>query len=393
VAQALFLIAGGVIAAAQVGKIIVAMPLIETELHLGLDQVSLLIAVFATLGSLLGIGAGVMARRIGARRCLVGGMLIIAAASATGAAAHSLTLLLVSRIAEGVGFLGAVVVIPDLLNRAVAKEDRAILFGMWSAYMPTGTAAMLLLGPLLPRFGWRHLWLAAAGVAALYAIAAIRLLRGPEGDRAVHQDTRFFVRDSMSVLRDPNLLLLAAAFGLYTSQYFAIAGFLPILLVSFAHLDLATASLFTTLAVIANACGNIGAGILLRAGVPLWANMLAALGGFALATPLIFSAGFPPVVVAGVAAATLGMGGLVPGSIFAAIPLFAGRRNLVTPAVGLVQQASNLGQFIGPVATGSVVAHFGWPAAPLVLVPGSIAGIAVAFAIRRKIMAGGIGAG
>ena len=187
----------------------------------------------------------------------------------------------------------------------------------------------------------------------------------PAGD-----DLRFFLRESASVLREPACVLLAAAFGLYTFQYFVIAGFLPVLLVSALHLDLAAASLFTTLAVIANAGGNIGAGVLLRAGVPLWFNMLAALAAFALAAPLIFSAGLPPSVVAVIAALTLGVGGLMPGSIFAAILLFAARRGLVTPTVGLIQQASNLGQFAGPIATGLVVARFGWRAAPIVLIPG-----------------------
>ena len=389
VALALFLVLGGIIAAAQVGKIIVAMPLIQAELQLGLGQVSWLIAVFATLGSLFGIGAGMAARRIGARLCLVGGMLVMAMASAAGAIAHSLLPLLASRIAEGMGFLAAVVVIPDLLNRTVVKEDRDLFFGLWAAYMPLGSAAMLLIGPLLPAFGWRHLWLAAAVLATLYAIAAALLLSEFETETASGEDTRFFLRDSLRVLRDPAFLLLAAAFGLYTSQYFAIAGFLPILLVSSLHLDLAAASLITTLAVVANACGNIGAGLLLRAGVPLWANMLVAFAGFALAAPLIFVGGLSPAVVAGVAAITLGLGGFVPGSAFAAIPLFAERRALVTPAVGLIQQASNLGQFGGPIATGLVVAHFGWPAAPLVLVPGAMIAIVVCLGIRKNMQARG----
>ncbi len=253
--------------------------------------------------------------------------------------------------------------------------------------MPTGTALMLLIGPLLPQFGWRRLWLAAAVVAALYAFVAALVLRRQPVAKPAGDDLRSFLRELASVLRDPACVLLAAAFGLYTFQYFAIAGFLPVLLVSALHLDLAAASLFTTLAVIANAGGNIGAGVLLRAGVPLWLNMLAALAAFAVAAPLIFSAGLPPSVVAVIAALTLGIGGLVPGSIFAAIPLFAARRGLVTPTVGLIQQTSNLGQFAGPIATGLVVAHFGWQAAPIVLIPVAAIGIAVVLAVKRRMTA------
>lgn len=386
-ALALFLLAGGIIAAAQIGKLIVAMPLIQAEMQLGLGEVSLLIAVFATLGSLFAIGAGVLARRIGARRCLVGGMLTIAAASAAGAFAAGAGQLLASRIVEGVGFLAVVVVVPDLLNGAVSEKDRDFVFALWGTYLPTGSALMLLVGPLLPQFGWRRLWLVAAVVAALYALFAALVLRKSPAEQPSAMDLRSFLRESTSVLRDPACGLLAAAFGLYTFQYFVIASFLPVLLVSSLHLDLAAASLFTTVAIVANAFGNVCAGVLARAGAPLWLTMLAALASFAIATPLIFSAGLPPSLVAGIAAVTLGMGGLMPASIFAAIPIFAARRSLIMPTVGLTQQASNLGQFAGPVATGLVVAQFGWRAAPIVLIPAAVIGIVVVFALKRKMTA------
>ena len=386
-AQALFLIAGGFVASAQIGKIIVAMPLIQAEMRLGIGVVSLLIAVFATLGSLFGLGAGIVARRLGARRCLVGGMLTIAAASAAGAFAQNVGSLLASRIAEGVGFLAVVVAVPDLLSRTATEKDRAFVFALWGAYMPTGSALMLLTGPFLPQFGWRRLWLAAAVVAVLYALAAALVLRRQPDAKPAGDDLRSFLRESASVLHDPASLLLAAVLGLYTFQYFTIAGFLPVLLVSALHLDLAAASLITTLAVIANACGNIAAGVLQRFGVPLWLNMLVTLAFFVVAAPLIFSAGLPLSLVAFAAALTLGIGGLLPASIFAAVPFFATRRSLLTPTMGLLQQTSNLGQFAGPLTTGLVIAHFGWPAAPIALIPAAAIGVAVVFWVRRRMVA------
>jgi MFS family permease len=48
----------------------------------------------------------------------------------------------------------------------------------------------------------------------------------------------------------------------------------------------------------------------------------------------------------------------------------------------LIQQASNIGQFVGPLATGFFAAHFGWPAVPFVMIPAACLGLAVAAGIR-----------
>jgi MFS family permease len=54
----------------------------------------------------------------------------------------------------------------------------------------------------------------------------------------------------------------------------------------------------------------------------------------------------------------------------------------VPPTIGLVQQASNLGQFTGPLVLGLWVEHFGWRAAPAIVAPAALFGLGVAFMIR-----------
>ncbi|MDB5641703.1 MAG: major facilitator transporter, partial [Hyphomicrobiales bacterium] len=178
-ALAFFLLLGGVISAAQLGKAFVAMPLLQAEMQLGISIVSFIIATFATLGATLGMGTGLVLRRIGARRSLVAGMVVMAAGSLLGAAADGPALLIASRIIEGVGFLGAVIVIPDLIGSVATGRDRNFFFGLWGTFLPTGSALMLLLGPLLPTIGWRALWLSQAALALTYALAALALLPRP----------------------------------------------------------------------------------------------------------------------------------------------------------------------------------------------------------------------
>ena len=59
----------------------------------------------------------------------------------------------------------------------------------------------------------------------------------------------------------------------------------------------------------------------------------------------------------------------------------------ITPTVGLIQQASNIGQFTGPVAAGLFVSHFGWPAIPLLLIPVALAGLAAVLVLRPRLNA------
>src|SRR5688572_18034273 len=79
------LILAGVFAAAQVGKAIICMPDIRAEMHLGLDVAGLIVAVFATLGAVGGIGAGAIVAHIGLQRSLIGGLSAIAAGNVLGA--------------------------------------------------------------------------------------------------------------------------------------------------------------------------------------------------------------------------------------------------------------------------------------------------------------------
>jgi MFS family permease len=380
---ALFLLLGGVISAAQLGKAFVAMPLIQAEMSLGIAIVSFIIATFATLGAALGMGMGLLLRRVGARRSLIGGMIIMAAGSLLGAAAETPAELIASRIIEGVGFLGAVIVIPDLIGAVASGRDRNFFFGLWGTFLPTGSALMLLLGPLLPIIGWRQLWLSQAAVALLYALAAFILL--PRAAAAPASAAPSLLATARRVLADPASVLLAAVFGFYTFQYFVLAGFLPVILVGTLGLPLSTATLFTAGVVTANALGNVCAGLLSRAGFPLWISMCAALSGYALSAPLIYSAGLPAGGIAALAALTIGVAGLLPGSVFAAVPRLV-RADLVTPTMGLIQQASNIGQFLGPVAAGLFVSRFGWPAVPFLLIPAVLAGLIAVILLRPRLV-------
>jgi len=377
--DAALLIGAGIVAACQVGKAFIAMPLIIADLHIGVGIGSMILAIVAFVGALGAMPVSMVLRRLGAHRALIFGLGAIGIGSAIGAAASGAAILIVSRAIEGFGLLATVLVIPDLLQQTVAPRDRDLMLAIWGSYMPIGTVVMLLLGPALPEIGWRALWGFNAILPIAYALLC--LFRFGLGERGARGSP--LLSDVEALFRAPACRYLALAFALYSFSYVAIAGFMPLILVTQLHVSVAVAGLFTTAAVAANVVGNIMAGILLRAGIPIWANVAVSFTVYGIASLIIFASGADAGLIAATAAITLGLGGLSPGSIFAAIPRFAPTPALITPTVGLVQQASNIGQFTGPLATGFVAAHFGWPAIPLVMIPAACMGLAVAAGIRN----------
>jgi predicted MFS family arabinose efflux permease len=185
-----------------------------------------------------------------------------------------------------------------------------------------------------------------------------------------------------TALGAPGPILLALAFGIYTFQYAAMANFLPTLLVDQLGLSISAAGTISAITVAANAAGNIFAGALLRLGAPIWA--IAAFGycfvgaaGFG-----VFSESLPVILIAVLASASLAVTGLIPASIFAAAPRFASTSALLAIVLGLLNQASNLGNLFGPAAMASTVQHFGWGRAPLLFLGVTVSGLAVALMLR-----------
>ena len=245
--QVLLLMGSGVVAAAQIGKAIISVPMIRSDLALGLDLAGLIVATFATLGAMTGIGAGLVVGRLGAARSLIGGMGVISLGNVIGASAPDQLVLLVARIIEGVGFLAVVVAIPSMLAQLVTREKRDFVMAAWSAYMPIGIMLMLLVAPLLPTIGWRSFWLANALVTGSCAILLAIHAPTPATPATARAGAARFFADALTIVRQPSCLVLAFAFFAYSCQIFSLAFALPLLLTSVHGVSLGAAGLLSAM--------------------------------------------------------------------------------------------------------------------------------------------------
>lgn len=372
-------VAAGIIAALQVGKVIVSVPLLRADLGLSLSAAGWVLSIFSVLGVLGGILTGALVSRFGDRRIMLVGLWAIVLGSLAGSFANAYPLLLATRVVEGLGFLLIIIAAPDLLRRIVAAHERDRAFAIWSCFMPAGMALALLIGPLLE--GWRGLWLANAVLAALVALAVLRFV-----SHGVNMQDKWswpgLADDTLQTLKAGGPLLLAVTFGLYTLLFFALFSFLPVLLEERMGVSAALASVLTAVAIGANIIGNLTAGVLRERGVAQWkiiavASSIMGVMGLAIFLPLL-----PNIAVFAACVIFSGFGGLIPAIIMGGIPTLTPRAELAPVSFGLVMQGNNLGQLIGPVTVGAVVAAMGWNAVAVFIAGGGVAVVLLAVALR-----------
>jgi MFS family permease len=376
-------IGAGVVGAFQVGKAAMALPALRADLGIGLAAAGWVLAIFNLIGVATGMAIGGLVGRWGDRRAVLAGLVLLAAASLAGAAAPDIAVLLATRFVEGMGFLMIIVAAPSLVMRLSRPDDLKLALGIWGAYMPLGQAIMVLAAPLLlVPFGWRGLWIANTLLlvlfAALLARVTARLPRPPS------RPSRSLWRDLRETVTAPGPLLLTGIFGAYSMQYLAVMGFLPTVLIEHEGLGTAAAGALAALAMAMNGVGNVVAGLILQRGVRRWRLIAIASLAMGSASLGIFVADLPVALGYVLYLAFAGFGGMLPASVFGAVPSHAPSRHLVPMTNGLLVQGSNLGQVIGPPTVGALAAAIGWHWAPLLIVPAALSATLLSLVLRRR---------
>ncbi|MDO8606378.1 MAG: MFS transporter [Phaeospirillum sp.] len=374
-------VGAGVAAAFQIGKAPIALPFIRDEIQIGLSAASWILSIFALLGATAGASMGSIVTRLGARRMLPFGLILLAAASLAGSLAPNLPWLLASRAVEGIGFMLVVIAAPTLITLLTHPKDRQTAFGLWGSFMPFGVAVAMMAAPGLPLVGWRGLWLGMAALLTAYALLVHYRMPHPAIPAATA--STHLLRDIAATITAPGPLVLAGIFLPYSAAYAALTGFLPTLLIERLAVSPGVAGMMAAAVAGANILGNLATGPLLRLGARRWAVMTGA-GVVVLLTLIgIFSPDMPSDITYILCLIFSAVGGLLPGCILGGASIFAPDRRLVPVTLGLLMQGSNLGQLLGPVAVAAAVAGGGWEAARLVLAPAALVGVGLVLVLRR----------
>jgi len=420
VEPALVVILAGVCAALHVGKLPPAIPVLQQALGITLVQAGFLLSMVQLAGMSVGVAVGALADSLTPRRSMLIGLVVQAVAGAAGGFAPDVAALLALRALEGFGFLLVVLAAPALIRQLIAPERLNLMMGQWSAFMPVAIVLALLAGPwMLQAAGWRAWWWVLAAVSAAMALWLARAVPRPAGParspaaQATNASSTAAPAPPRSApaapvmslgsrlartLSAPGPWLLSMSFAVYAAQWMAVIGFLPTIYAQ-AGTPLAAAGGLTAAAAVVNIVGNVGAGRLLHEGVPpvrLLRIGFAALGLGALFAFLAWPGAAPglppepllPAWLRFVAVLVFsGVGGLVPGTLFALVVRVAPGEGMVSTTVGWMQQGSALGQFGGPplVAWVAAWAGGGWHLSWLATGACSLTGLALSVGLARHL--------
>jgi CP family cyanate transporter-like MFS transporter len=348
-------ILAGVCAALHVGKLPAALPVLREALGVSLLQAGFLLSLVQLAGMVLGLAVGLVADGLGLRRTMLAGLWLLAGASALGAAADQPSQLLALRAIEGMGFLLATMPGPGLIRRLVDPGRLSAALGMWSAFMPLGTALALLCGPMMIAMaGWEGLWVSLTVVTLAMALALSAVVpperrHGRGGTMPAGWPVR--LRQTLTS-RGP--WLVALCFAVYSAQWMSVIGFLPSVY-SQAGLAAGWTAVATAGAAAVNIVGNVTSGRLLQRGVLPDRLLLAGYASMGLGAWIAFGPvvqGLAPSTAAalryGAVLAFSMLGGMIPGTLFSMAVRVAPDERTVSTTVGWMQQWSCLGQVAGP---------------------------------------------
>ena len=337
--------AGGLACGAFIGKVPPALVQLRSELDLTLVQSGFIATMINLMGAFIGIVTGLLCDRYGHKRLGLGGLVLMAGGGLLGAAAHGYPLLLFSRFLEGAGFILFTVNGAALINASTSgARERNRAMGLWTAYMPAGAAGAMLFAPLaLAYLGWRGYWVFLSLATLACALLVWRAV--PATQRAAVGTLRL----ALESLSRPGSWAISVLFLFYVAQWTSVMVWLPTFVMEERGGSTATAAFLGALMVLANVPGNLAGGWLLSRGARRGTLVIAASAISAACSIGILGNALPDAVRFALVLTFSCCAGVIPASVLSGVTVHARSPGHIGTTNGMVMQAAQIGQSVGPI--------------------------------------------
>lgn len=371
----------GLAAAMQFAKFSISLFALGEVYEIADTWTAVLLSSVGIMGIVFGATAGILVVRVGIRRALLLALVIGAAASAVQSATPSYSIILMSRLAEGISHLLIVVAAPTAMASLSSDRHRSIVMGIWATFFGVAFAIMGWLGiPLLETSGISALFLAHAALM-LSLFCLLWFLMKPVSrakEKAPNLSLASLLNMHKKIYSSPRTIAPGAAFFWHTMMFVALLTFLP----SFANNEASVKLLATTLPLVSIG-GSFASGIVAQRFKNPFALLTGAFAGLLPLAALTWVA-FGSEWFNLAACALMTGSGFVQGTAFAVIPKLSVTEEGQAHANGAIAQLGNLGATIGTPIFALGIQMLGYSVIPSLVLLISCVAISVVAVVTFK---------
>lgn len=349
------------------------MPFVIEAFELNLGNAGFFMSIFAITGVILALPAGFILQKLGLKTTGLIALGCLVIGSVMGAFAGSASIMLTSRVIEGVGMGFMTVLAPTAIAVWFPPEKRGLPMGIWASWVPVGTLIMLLIAPSVAQTtGWQMVWWIGAAFSlimfvlyALFVHSPTRMRIQTAGNQGISQPSEN--KNLWKALGNRDIWLMGVLFACFTFNGLGWSTFYPTFLASERGFSLTNASLIYSISTVMSIFSCLIAGSISdRIGSRRLVFTLPAIP-LAFLPPLMYQATGIWIPILLVCYGLLICA--IPTAVFSAVPEVMDKPHLAGLGLAVITLGQNMGFVFGPAFFGMIASRFSWTIASLSLIP------------------------
>lgn len=367
----------GLCAAAQFSKISILFPQLEEIYPNSNSNIGILLSFISIIGVIFGLVAGLYIQRVGFRKSLLLALGLGTIISIIQATLPPFSLMLATRVIEGLSHLIIVIAAPTLIAQFSLKKHRNYSMTLWSTFFGVSYALTAFIGiPLVEIYGPSSLFLAHGAIMLMTTIILWKILpqESIEQTKPKPFTLRNIIQEHIQIYRSPLKISPAIGWLFYALTFVALLTILP------SFIDIKHRTFISSSMPLAGIVTSITLGVFL---LQYFAAITIIILGFGLAMIMaslfwIFPAN------SWVCIALISSLGLVQCASFLAVTQLNTDQKSQTQANSAIAQMGNLGNMLGTPILLFIVSYLGLNALILFIILCYGLGIFFHLLLRKK---------
>lgn|GEM_PF-611948 len=360
---------------------------IAQAFQVDITSVAWLMSVFTVAGIILSIPSAKLLGKIGPKKMGIILILLLAVGSLIGAIAPNFTILLISRIIEGISFAWIMLLGMVLISCWFKPEEMGIPTGIFVTFPALAPFITYRFGAqIAANTAWNSLWYIGAGIAAIALLLFIITIKVPKmesGPQAVAGEPISFIE----AFKNGKSLILGIMQGMVAFVLYNYLTLYPQIFTNFYNVDPLKANSYSSIFGLFALVMCILSGVIISKAKKTNMIIFISFIGLAISVALTFKL-TPGLYIVHTLLIAIFASLIIP-SVMTLAPIVAKKPSLIGYSVGIVNFFYYIGAFISPpIITNIVAANNGnWPSANLLLVGVTVCGILVSliyFVVNKK---------